>query len=422
MELAGAQTEQLAGLGLALALGLLVGVQRGWAQRAHADGSRFAGVRTFGLLGLAGGVGGLLAASAPGLSTVVLAGAAGLVLLSYHRVTQQGGSLSGTASLVGLLTLACGFLAATGAQMVATAVCVSMVLLLAMRSRLHRLVERMSEIEMIALARFALIAAVILPLLPDRAFGPYDAWNPRQIWLVVVLVSGFSLAGYVAGRLLGPSRGTIATAAAGSMVSSTAVTAALAARLKGDEPAPLLHAGVAVGSAVMFARVMVLTAALAPFALASFARFAVPGMVASLAATALFLWRARRAPAMPATDLGVRNPFAIGPALLLAGLVMVMTLAAHWVLERFGDAGLATVLALSGTVDVDSAIITMGSLPPGTLDAHVAGLVLLPPVVLNTLFKASALATIAGWKRAWPGVAALGLAALAALAALPFAL
>ncbi len=233
MEFAGnPDMPQLGSIALALALGLLVGVQRGWAQRKQAPGSRFAGIRTYGLLGLAGGVAGALTAQSQLLTGIVLASAAGLILLSYYRSTQRGGSLSGTASLAGLVTLSCGFLAATGAQLTATAIAVAMALLLAMRTQLHRLVARLNEVEVLAVARFALIAAVILPLLPDRAFGPYLAWNPRQLWLVVVLVSGFSFAGYVAARLLGPSRGTIATAAAGSMVSSTAVTAALANRMK----------------------------------------------------------------------------------------------------------------------------------------------------------------------------------------------
>lgn len=414
--------EDLEGVALSLALGLLVGVQRGWAHRTDPEGSRFAGIRTYGLLGLAGGMAGALSAANAMVATILLAATAALILISYARASRNGGSLSGTGSLVGLLTMAGGFLAATGSGTVATVIVVSMVVLLAMRPQLHRLIGGMSEVEVTALARFALIALVILPLLPDRAFGPYDAWNPRQLWLVVVMVSGFSLVGYVASKLLGPSRGTIATAAAGAVVSSTAVTAAIAARLRTGETGAVLNAAVAAASAVMFARVMVLTGALAPFALGAFAWFAVPGMIASMAATGWFIWRARREPVGQTGGLAVRNPFAIGPALVLMALVMVMTLAARWVLDRFGDAGLATVLALSGVVDVDSAIITMGSLPAGTLTPRVAGLVLLPPVVLNTLFKAGTLVSIGGWRRGGPGAAALAASAIAAVATLPFML
>jgi uncharacterized membrane protein (DUF4010 family) len=411
-------TGNLGGLALALALGLLVGVQRGWAQRQDKPGSRFAGIRTFGLLGLAGGMAQSLAAPAPAFSAILLGTAAALILAGYVRASGRGDALSGTASVAGLLTLACGYLAAGGQQVVATAIAVAMMLLLAMRSQLHRLVGRMSEAEVLAIGRFALIAMVILPLLPDRDFGPYAAWNPRSLWLVVVLVSGFSFVGYIAARLLGPSRGTLATAAAGSMVSSTAVTAGLASHLKQPEADhALYHCGVALASAVMFARVTVLVAMLAPFALAKFAVLSMPGAAVSMIAAGWFLRRARRARQPGEATARLRNPFSLGPALLLMLMVMAMTLLARWVLDRAGNAGLAVVLALSGSVDVDSAIITMGNLPPGTLTARTAALVLLAPIMLNTLFKAGTTIGIAGWRNAWPSALALAASALAAGAA-----
>lgn len=418
-----ANTDNLAGIALALGLGLLVGVQRGWALRNEAEGSRFAGVRTYGLLGLAGGVAGALADRSEALAGIVLGGSAVLILLSYWRMTQLGRSLSGTASIAGLLTLSCGFLAASGERLTATAIAVAMALLLAMRRQLHGIVSRMSETEVLAVVRFALIAAVILPLLPDRAFGPFDAWNPRKLWLVVVLVSGFSFAGYVAAKLLGPSRGTIATSAAGAMVSSTAVTASLANRLKtGDGNEAVNHAGIAVASAIMFARTVVLTAMLAPFALPLFAVLAAPGLGASALASLYFLWHARKAHRTESDTISVRNPFDIGPALLLMALVMLATLASRYVLDSYGDAGLATVLALTGIVDVDSAIIAMGNMPAGSLSPRIAALVLLLAVLLNTLLKALAAISIAGWKRAWPAFAALVASALASLCALPWVL
>jgi uncharacterized membrane protein (DUF4010 family) len=172
----------------------------------------------------------------------------------------------------------------------------------------------------------------------------------------------------------------------------------------------------------MFVRVMVLTWALARFALPTFALLAIPGLLVSLAATGIFLMRARSSAGPADQKVPIRNPFDIGPALLLTVMVMVMSVAARWVLDRYGDAGLAVVLAMTGTLDVDSAIITMGNLPQGTLVPHVAGLVLLPPVVLNTLFKAAAAISIAGWRKAWPAAATLVAAATASLAALPLAI
>ncbi|WP_296680057.1 MgtC/SapB family protein, partial [Novosphingobium sp.] len=360
---------------LALALGLLVGVQRGWALRDEPAGSRFAGIRTYGLLGLVGGLAGSLRYLAPALAPVLLAATAALVVIGYWQSTQQHKSISGTASLAGLITLAAGYLAGAGHYALASAVTGLTVLLLAMRRQLHHVLRHIDEQEITAIARFALIALVILPLLPNTPLGPYGAWRPRQLWLVVVLVSGFSFAGYAAARWLGATRGVLATAAAGSMVSSTAVTVSLAGKLRDDQGARrIANAGIALASAVMFVRVMVLTAALAPRALPTFASLAVPGLLASLAGLALIM-RGTGSGGNPVAAPLPRNPFDLKPALLLMVLTMALTVAARWMLARFGHAGLATVLAVSGVVDVDSAIITLGNLPEATLPAGIAGLV-----------------------------------------------
>ena len=409
----GFDTAQFIGIGLALGLGLLVGIQRGWALRDMAEGTRFAGIRTFGLLGLTGGIAGILYEPAPGPALIVLAASAGLVLLGYRRASREGNRVSGTTGMVALITIASGFIAAEGERLLGSTIVVAMVVLLSLRGRLHRLVNSLSEQEIMAIARFAVIALVILPLLPDRGYGPYSAWNPRQLWGVVVLVSGFSFAGYFGAKLLGPARGILAAAAAGSMVSSTAVTASVATRMKqGDNEPALLAAAISIASLVMFIRVLLLVTILAPFALAPFAKLVAAGMIVSFAASAWFLRQAPRGAPHPRHDLPVRNPFDLGPAILLTALVMVFTLVAHWVLAQYGDRGLAAVLAISGTIDVDSAIITMGGLPKGTLTPEVAGAVLAVPVTLNTLFKASISVSIArrkGWNGTWP----LVLAALA---------
>jgi uncharacterized membrane protein (DUF4010 family) len=408
----------LPGAAIALALGLLIGVQRGWAQRADIPGSRFAGIRTFGLLGLTGGIAGSIHASAPSVALIVLGTTAMLILASYYRDSRQRDRASGTGSIVGLLTMTCGFLAATGNVLAASVTTGSMILLLSLRARLHGWVGRMSEADVRAIASLALISLVVLPLLPDRPYGPFDAWNPRQLWLVVVLVYGLTLAGYVAAKLLGPTRGILATAAAGAVVSSTAVTASLAHRLERERGRDMIyHAGISAASAVMFLRVMVLVAVLAPFALGPFSRIAVPAMLVSLAGTVIQLRLARHEAPLETPDMAVKNPAAAGPALLLVAMVMAMTLAARWVLSRHGDQGLAVVLAISGTVDVDSAVITMGSLPAGVLAPRTAALVLLAPVVLNSLFKAFLAGSIAGWRHALPGIMTMVLSALVAIGA-----
>lgn len=384
------QWSVLARLGIALGLGLLIGIQRGWTLRHAAEGSRFAGIRTFGLLGLAGGLAGVLESASPTTATIVFAASALLVLSGYARTQPRRGGVSGTASLAALIALACGFLATRGEAQIAAIVAVGTTLLLTLRPQLHHWVAGLTESEVSAIARFALIALVILPLLPDRYLGPYAAWNPRQLWLVVVFVSGFSFAGYIATVRLGATRGTLALAATGAMVSSTAVTTTLATRLRDDhEHAATLISGIAVASAVMLVRVIFLVALIAPVALSTLALVITPAALVSIGAAVWGLLAARRAPSAPASTMVLRNPLNFGSALALTGLVMAMALLARWLMTWIGQSGIAIILAVSGIADVDAAIITIGGMPGGVFDARTAGLVVAAPVLANTLFKAA---------------------------------
>lgn len=404
-----------AGVGLAFALGLLIGIERGWSHRREPDGARVAGIRTFALLGLAGGIAAEVSIQAsPLLGAVVLIAAVGALLIGYARAAAAG-DLSATTTVVGVITLGLGVLAAAGDLVLASVLGAVTTLVLAQRQRLHDFLGRLSEPELQAIARFGLIALAILPLLPDRSFGPLNAWNPRQIWMVVVLVSGLSLLGYAASKRLGSAKGLLATAAAGAIVSSTAVTAALAARLrKGDPDGGRLVAGIALASAVMFTRVLILVGALAPFALPALALVAGPAAIVSAAYVVWALRRGDRAVADAAAPL-VRNPFDLGPALILAALVMVISLAGRWALQAFGDAGLTTVLGISGMVDVDAAIITISGLPPGSLSKLTAGYVLAAPILANTLVKAGLALAVARGRTGWAAAAPLLLSVIAGL-------
>lgn len=410
-----------AGVALAFGLGLLIGVERGWSQRLEADGSRVAGIRTFALLGLAGGLAGATAGLvSPLLGAALLIAAATPLLIGYFQTAARG-ELSATTAVVGAIALGLGVLAASGQMVLASIGAAVTTLVLAQRQTLHGWLGRLSEPELQAIARFGLIALAILPVLPDQDLGPLGAWNPRQIWMVVVLVSGLSLAGYAASRRLGPERGMLAAAAAGAIVSSTAMTAALAGRIRkneADEAGSV--AGIALASAIMFSRVMILVGVLAPFALAPLAWVAAPAALVS-ALWVVAVVRRRRGSVAKTDRPQVRNPFDLGPALMLAGVVMVVSLAARWALRAFGDAGLVAVLGISGMVDVDAAIISMSGLPAGTLSPLMAGYLLAAPILTNTLVKAGMALLIArgrpGWRAAAPLFASIaaGLAGVAAM-------
>jgi uncharacterized membrane protein (DUF4010 family) len=380
---------QFVGLIAATAAGLLIGLERGWRQRAQDAGTRVAGFRTFGLIGLIGGIAGL--ASDPVAAALGL-GVAATLAVGYWKSARED-ALSATTTIAGVLTFGIGLAALRLSPGIALAAAAGSYIILSARRSMHALLRGLTEAEIEGVARFALVALVILPLLPDAAYGPYDAWNPRRIWMVVVLVTGLSFAGYVAARRFGADRGILIVALTGSLVSSTAVTADLARRLREEpESRRALTAGIALASIVMFVRVQILVLVLIPRALPTLALAMAPAtMVAG--ALAFLAWRRQRAEPAPPVPLG--NPFDFGPALLLAAMVAILSLVARWALERFGGEGLAVVLGLTGLMDVDAAVLTLAGLPQAALDNATAGIVLAVPVLANTAIKGIIAAVIA---------------------------
>lgn len=411
--LAGPATAVLTALAAATTGGLLIGMERGWRQREQPDGSRIAGIRTFGLLGLSGGLAGLLTdVLAASLALVI-----GLVIVSGYRASVRSDALSATTAISAVLTFVIGLAAVRQSPTVALAGSAATFGLLNARHSLHRLLRGLQEREIDAVSRFLLIALIVLPVLPDADIGPYGAWNPRRIWLVVVMVAGLSFAGYVAAKRFGAERGILITAICGAIVSSTAVTVSYARRLAAEpEDRHALNAGIALASIVMFIRVQVLTAILVPRALPTLALAMAPATCVAGGFAVVALLRQRRTQA-GAVELG--NPFDFAPALMLAGLVAVISLLARWALSRFGADEMAIVLAITGMMDVDAAVMTLSGLPTGALSPALAGVVLAGPVLANTGIKAIMAITIApgrlGLRAALPLLAAL-VASLAGLA------
>lgn len=408
-----AASSSLIGLLAAVAAGLLVGIERGFSQRAEGEGNRVAGFRTFGLIGLLGGIAGLLG---DGLAAVIGLGTLAVLVVGYVR-TMRENRLSATTTIAAMLTFGVGLVAVRISPTVALGAAAAMFAILSGRQSMHALLRGLNAEEVEAAARFVLVALVVLPLLPDAAYGPYEAWNPRRIWLVVVFVTGLSFAGYVVTRRYGTNRGILFVALTGAIVSSTAVTAEYARRLRSEpEARGALTAGIALASIVMFVRVQLLVLALVPRALPSLAVAMAPAtLVAGL--LALIAWRGQET---RTGEVTLGNPLSFAPALLLAGLVAVLSLAARWALSRFGSSGIAVVLGLIGVSDVDAAVLTLANLPADALDGRTAGLVLSAPILANTAVKAGMTAVI-GW-RAGGVRAALPLAAslVASGAALAF--
>jgi uncharacterized membrane protein (DUF4010 family) len=402
----------LPGLTLAVAIGLLIGFERGWQLREEPPGQRVAGIRTFAVLGLFGGLLGIV-----GDRPVALLCAAGAVitlLVGHAFDMRQTRVVSATGAIAAMLTLLLGTLATRGEMVLASTGAALLVALLAGRKALHALIRASNEDEVQALVRLVLMALLVLPLLPDTGLGPYASLNPRRLWFVVVIVGGLSFAGYVLQRWLGRARGGLLTAALGSIISSTAVTVACARQLR-EASGFASQAGIALGSTIMVTRTLVLVGLLAPFVLRDIVWLIVPALIFSMATTGGLLFVARHETGTLETQPAKPPGFQL--AFLFAGLVALLSLAAATVSHALGQGVGSATIALGGMVDVDSAIAAIGALPPGTLPATLAAMAITAPVAFNSLLKLALTLSIAGKRGGWAAASLAGTAAsvLAAL-------
>lgn len=373
-----------ADMAASVAIGLLVGIERGWRYRSRAEGQRIAGVRTFTLLGLVGGLAGLASSrEAQAVAAVILAAAAALLALAHLHSIRESGTTDSTSAVAALVVLALSYFAGSGLSGPALAGGALVTLVLAVRNQVHGVLDRLDEEDVRALARFSVIALAVLPFLPEGPIGPYDAWNPRLLWWVVILVTGFSFLGYVANRLFGARHGTIATALIGGAYSSTAVTQSLAQRLGSGAGGGSETAGIALASAVMYGRVMLLVALIAPRLLMPFLMLVVPAFLVAWVA-GFWLLRGKQnvdGPVEPG------NPIALIPALGFLLFVALAAVGARWAETQFGQEGIAGLLLIMGTMDVDAAIVTAGGLGPKVIAADLAALALAGTILANMAVK-----------------------------------
>jgi uncharacterized membrane protein (DUF4010 family) len=343
---------------VALLLGLLVGVER---ERNRKPGEeQFAGIRTFPLIGL---LGFLAALAAEGRSPLVFAalalGFSALVVASYV-MTALAGEKGATTEVAAFLVFVSGALCCWGQVAFASAAGVIAALLLSMRQALHGLVARLVPEDLFAALKLALITVVILPLLPDRAMGPYGAWNPHSLWRYVVLIAALSFAGYVAARAFGARRGVLLAGALGGLTSSTAVALAFSRRSREESAlARPLASGILLASTIMFPRVLVIAAAVHPPLLG---RLAAPTAAVTLAGlvACLVLLRSQGEPG-EADVLQRGNPLELGQALRFGVLLAAIFLVSRWAYATFRTGGLYVASLLAGTTDVDAITVQAAS-------------------------------------------------------------
>jgi len=397
----------LGGAFVSLLLGLLLGLER---QRSK-HGQAFAGIRTFPLFALCGFFGGLAAQKGAPLALpaiLLVVGAFGLV--SYLRAPESDAGV--TTEMSGLLAAVLGAVVAWGEVTVAASAAVVVTLLLTLKAPLHRVAGTVSEDEILAILKFALVAVVVLPLLPDRPMGPYGALVPRTVGLMVVVLSGVSLAGYLLVKLLGNRAGWALAGGLGGLVSSTATTLSFSARARdGGSQVPALAVGVILASTVLYVRGAVVVGLLDR----SLAAHLAPRLAALFGLGLLFAavqFRRQKRESGEAMSLG--NPVELGRAVTLGLIFAVVIVVARAAQERLGTAGLWAVGAVGGLVDVDSVAVAAARLrhdAQTTIEAA-AGAYLVA-TVSNLVFKGAAVVLTAGGemaRRVLPAFAALAMA------------
>ncbi|MDE3153662.1 MAG: MgtC/SapB family protein [Acidobacteriota bacterium] len=370
---------------LVLFLSFLIGLERE-EHKLHTDRYAFGGVRTFPLIGL---IGYALAVVASGSLVPVTAGfvviGAFLVLSYWHKLKTTGGGV--TTEMSALATYVVGALVYADRLWLATALAVASALLLELKTALDRLTRWMGEEEILTFTKFLLLTAVILPLLPDTAIGPFQI-NPFHTWLIVVAVSTLSYGSYVLQRLTKGAGGVLLTAVLGGAYSSTVTTVALARRAATEKRPHVYAGGILAASGIMYLRLVALVAL---FNQQLVRLIAVPFLgLAGVALGVGWLWTRRNDTAAPSAapeHLKPANPLALGAAFGFALLFLVLLVATHEVLLHLGQAGVYGLAGIMGVTDVDPFIMGLTQSATVSTPATVAASGILIAAASNNLVK-----------------------------------
>jgi uncharacterized membrane protein (DUF4010 family) len=408
----------LSRLALALGIGLLVGLERGWQTREQESGQRTAGIRTFAISGLLGGIIAAIAQASGGaagvggdvLIALGFAAYAAVIAIFCREENRAEGVFSATTAIAAMSTFALGAYAVVGDPLIAAAAAVAAAGLLAARQELHGLVESITWPELRSGLLLLAMTFIALPIMPNEPIGPLGGVNPREVWIIAIVLAGVSFLGYAAVRYLGPSRGVLLSAAAGGLVSSTAVTLANARRAAASEgSARLLAAGVSIATAVSFLRVFAIAAVLQPRLLLVMG----PALIVAAAVAVGLVVMLPRETSEQHRAANFRNPFGfwsvIGFALFLSAIILL----GRSVGESFGPRGAILGAIAVGLVDVDSVAVSIAQLVARTLTLDGAACAILAAVVSNTVSKIAIGATI-GRGRFAAEIAAMALVYLAA--------
>jgi uncharacterized membrane protein (DUF4010 family) len=411
------ETDAAGRLAVAVLVGAVVGLEREWSGQATGPTARFAGVRTFLLLGLTGGIAGLLLQTPDSAAgSVIIAGAMALTIAAYVLAARRpSADIGGTTEAAALAVIALGAAAGCGWLYLAAGAGSIVVLALSEKSRLHWFVGRVGEKELRATLQFAVLALVVLPLVPEGPFGGTLDVQPRAVWTIALIFSALSFGAYLLRRALGSQAGYIVSGLAGGLLSSTAVTLEFSRRSRAEpENSAALAFGVIGACTVLIPRVIVLSALLnEPVAVRLASILWVPAIVGTV--ITLLGWH-HRAPATDGpTPTELRNPLRLGAAIQMALAFQVAIAAIAFVRAHWGVTGVFATASVLGLTDVDALTMSMSRLD-GAASASVAATAIAVGILANTAMKLGICVTVGG--RQYRRIAATGLVWLGVATAL----
>jgi uncharacterized membrane protein (DUF4010 family) len=407
------ELEAVLGVVIAALGGLAIGLERQRGGHASGPNARFAGIRTFTLLGILAGLSGWMWSHdwrAP--AALILFGAVGLIVAAYAASAPK--NIDATTEVAALVVLAAGVLAATSHWALAGGTIAVTALLLVEKSRIHQLVARLDDYGVRAGVRFAVMAVVILPLLPAGPYGPWGGIRPRSLWVFVLLFSGISFAGYIARRALG-SLGYAVTGLLGGLVSSTNVMLVFS-RLSRREKSfgVAMAAGTVAASTILFLRVLAATAALnLPLARAALPYFVAPFLVG--AAFSAMGFRGRQDAASESQE--PRNPLQFWTSLQMAVLFQIVFYAVYWLQRLWGNSGILALATLLGLFDMDALTVSMARGGDG-LEVAAGAQALAVGVLSNTGVKATIAIVLGAGRFRWLAASGMVLIAMGLVASI----
>ncbi|WP_342632080.1 MgtC/SapB family protein [Marinobacter alkaliphilus] len=382
-------------LAIALLLGAIIGLERGWDAREQKPGERIAGIRTFALVGLLGGISAVLALEITTWAfPVMLVSVAAIGLVAYSERLEHIRNFSITGMVGMLLTFCFGAVAVAVDPVIATASAVVTAIILDNKKEIHGWVQKLQAHELDAALKLLLISVVMLPLLPSAAMGPGGALNPREIWWMVVLIASISFVGYFAIRVAGARKGILFTSLFAGLSSSTALTLHFSRQAsKNPDFNPQFAAGILIACGTMFPRILVycliINTALLPSLI-----WPVAVMTMLLYGPALLIWTRHSRQFQVSQPSLSQNPLDLSSALVFGLLLTAILVLGEFLKNSFGDAGIYALAATSGVADVDAITLSLTRMSNDGLGMNTAVLGIVIAAAVNNLVKSGMAWTI----------------------------